>query len=371
MRSCSRRSAGSPRRRCERPASIGPSRPRRGAARRSLGSDLRRVRRRPGLWRAGRRGRAACRPRPEDPAASWLRKHSRATAAPPGAWACRPMKCPLGGTRSTRATPGCEEAALRRFHLAVRPGDPSGVGSIMVSYSSWNGVKCSGHRETADRHPQERAGFEGFLISDYNAIDQLPAITEPSPKLRERRHRHGDGAREVPGVHHHAHGAGRGSDVPMARIDDAVLRILRVKCAGPLGVDLVPARGPRVPKLRLRRAPRGRPASRAGVAGAAEERRRTLPLAKPGKRIQVAGRDADDMGMQCGGWTINWQGKRGPVTTGTTILAGHPQGGGVPPRRRRSRLDGSGAAGADPAVVVVGAPLCRIPRRRRRPRAGR
>ena len=35
-----------------------------------------------------------------------------------------------------------------------------------------------------------------------------------------------------------------------------------------------------------------------------------------------AGRGADNLGMQCGGWTINWQGGQGDITIGTTILDG-------------------------------------------------
>ena len=54
-----------------------------------------------------------------------------------------------------------------------------------------------------------------------------------------------------------------------------------------------------------------------------------LPLAKTAKRIHVAGRGADDIGIQCGGWTIDWQGKAGEVTTGgTTILAALEQSRG-------------------------------------------
>src|SRR3954467_7746408 len=49
---------------------------------------------------------------------------------------------------------------------------------------------------------------------------------------------------------------------------------------------------------------------------------RTLPLSKKAARLHIAGRNADDIGNQCGGWPIDWQAKSGPVTTGgTTILA--------------------------------------------------
>jgi beta-glucosidase len=48
----------------------------------------------------------------------------------------------------------------------------------------------------------------------------------------------------------------------------------------------------------------------------------TLPLSKDTPSINVAGLGADDVGMQCGGWTIEWQGEMGDITPGTTILEG-------------------------------------------------
>jgi beta-glucosidase len=78
-----------------------------------------------------------------------------------------------------------------------------------------------------------------------------------------------------------------------------------------------------------------------------------LPLAKTAARIHVAGKAADDVGMQCGGWTVTWQGKPGNVTTGTTLLAAI--GATVSPKTRVTySADGRGAEGADVAVVVVG-----------------
>ena len=86
-------------------------------------------------------------------------------------------------------------ATSRRFE--------AGVGSIMPSYSSWNGVKCSGNKHLLTEILKDELGFEGFLISDYNAIDQIdPATTRrPIGDLHQRRHGHGDGARALQGVH--------------------------------------------------------------------------------------------------------------------------------------------------------------------------
>jgi beta-glucosidase len=80
---------------------------------------------------------------------------------------------------------------------------------------------------------------------------------------------------------------------------------------------------------------------------------KTLPLSKQAKRIHVAGKNADDIGNQAGGWTIDWQGKSGAVTTGgTTILAAMKKA--APGAQITYSLDGSGAEGADVGVVVIG-----------------
>jgi len=144
-------------------------------------------------------------------------------------------------------------------------------------------------------------------------------------------------------------------EVPMSRIDDAVLRILRVKVA----MGLMDAgRSPLADRSLQARL--GSPAHREVARRAVRESlvllkndKKTLPLSKTAKRIVVAGKNADDIGNQSGGWTIDWQGKSGPIVPGgTTVLAAlkaAAQGGQV-----TFSKDGSGAAGADVGVVVVG-----------------
>ncbi|MCH8962670.1 MAG: glycoside hydrolase family 3 C-terminal domain-containing protein, partial [Bacteroidetes bacterium] len=79
-----------------------------------------------------------------------------------------------------------------------------------------------------------------------------------------------------------------------------------------------------------------------------------LPLSKQTARIHVAGKNADDIGNQCGGWTIEWQGQSGEVTPGgTTILAALRKAASDGVEVTFS-ADGSGGAGADVGVVVVG-----------------
>jgi len=79
---------------------------------------------------------------------------------------------------------------------------------------------------------------------------------------------------------------------------------------------------------------------------------RVLPLKKTG-HIHVAGESADNIGNQCGGWTIYWQGKSGEVTRGTTILAGMRATVGAGAKITFSP-DGSGGRGAQVGIVVIG-----------------
>jgi beta-glucosidase len=251
-----------------------------------------------------------------------------------------------------------DEATLRRIHL---PGYYSaiaaGVGSIMPSYSSWNGVKCSASKYLLTSLLKREMGFEGFLISDYNAIDQITADYKEAIAISINA---GMDMAMVPTRYREYYADLKAlvqeGKVPMARIDDAVTRILRVKAAMGL-LD-----GKRSPLAdRSLQKTFGSPEHRAVARQAVREslvllknENRVLPLAKTAARIHVAGRSADNIGNQCGGWTIDWQGRTGDVTTGgTTILAAIEKA--VSPKTQVTySLDGAGAAGAGVGIAVIG-----------------
>jgi len=251
-----------------------------------------------------------------------------------------------------------DEKTLKAVHMqGYISSIKAGVGTIMPSYSSWNGVKCSGDRKLLTDILKGELGFEGFLISDYNAIDELPGdyrsqITQsvlagmdmfmvPDKYVR---------------FYNDLLSLVNEGKVPISRIDDAVRRILRVKFAMGLMDRKAVLKGN--PELQKK-------------FGTAEHRRvaqdavrqslvllkndgKTLPLSKTAARIHVSGRAADDIGIQCGGWTIKWQGQGGPVTTGgTTILKAIQQTVSAETKITTSR-DGSGAEGATVAVAVIG-----------------
>jgi beta-glucosidase len=251
-----------------------------------------------------------------------------------------------------------DEATLRKIHLqgyisSIR----AGVGSIMPSYSSWNGVRCSASKQLMTDILKNELGFEGFLISDYNALDELPGdrkqqietsinagmdmVMVPT-KYRE----FFDTLKELVNE----------GKVPMSRIDDAVLRILRVKFAmGLMAKTYSPLADRRL--WNSFGSPEHRAVARDLVRRSVvllKNENRTLPLSKSVARIHVGGKSADDLGNQCGGWTIKWQGSSGVVTPGgTTILAAIKNAVSKDTQVTFSK-DGTGAEGATVGVVVVG-----------------
>jgi beta-glucosidase len=247
-----------------------------------------------------------------------------------------------------------DEDALFKLHIAgYIPSIQAGAGSIMPSYSSWNGEKCSGSKRLLTGILKVKLGFEGFLISDYNALDELPGSRKEQVA---RSINAGMDMVMVPQRYRNfielLTANVKDGSVPASRIDDAVLRILRVKFA----------MGLMAPNAQLLSIP-----SAARSFGAAEHRalarqavresivllkndRRTLPIAKTAKRIHVSGKSADDIGNQCGGWTITWQGKSGATTKGSTILNALRNAGANVTTTR----DGSGAEGAAVGIAVIG-----------------
>jgi beta-glucosidase len=223
----------------------------------------------------------------------------------------------------------CDEATLRKLYLQpYRDAVNAGVGSIMVSYNSWNGDKMSSEKYLLTDVLKNELGFKGLLVSDWAAIDQ---ISKNYKKDVERSINAGMDMVMIPNgldkpnnyleFINDLKGLVAAGKVPQSRIDDAVRRILRVKFAMGLFDD-----PPVDPALT---AAIGSPAHRAVARQAVREsvvllrnENHTLPLSKNFKRIAVVGEAADDLGVQCGGWTIDWQGDRGNVTHGgTTILA--------------------------------------------------
>ena len=217
-----------------------------------------------------------------------------------------------------------DEATLRRVHLPpYQAAVDAGVGSVMASFSSWNGVKMHGNRDLLTGVLRDELGFEGFLVSDWQGIDQLPGdyysdvVTAINAGIDMVMVPYGyklfiDTLTQ----------AVETGDVSQARIDEAVRRILRVKAElGLFDHDPLEPGAPIETVGSLDHRELAREAVRKSVVLLKNERE-TLPLVHATPLIYVGGEGADDIGIQIGGWSTEWQGAAGDITAGTTILGG-------------------------------------------------
>ncbi len=262
-----------------------------------------------------------------------------------------------GGHGLDQGDTRCDEETFRRLHLAqYKQAIREGAGSIMPSYSSWNGVKCSANKYLLTDVLRGELGFEGFLISDYEAIKQIDPDFKQAIALSVNAGM--DMAMEPTRYREFfalLKELVQEGTVTQQRIDEAVIRILRVKFA--MGL-LDPDYDYKVDRSEL--AVIGCAAHRDLARRAVRQSlvilkddKKLLPLAAGSGSILVAGSAADDIGQQCGGWTIDWQGKTGAVTAGTTILAAVKQA--VAPDTLVSFSPaGDINAKAEVALVVVG-----------------
>jgi beta-glucosidase len=253
-------------------------------------------------------------------------------AAPGSAFATPKHFAGDGGTAwGSSTTPGysidqgvttVDEATFRSIHLSpYTAAIGAGARIVMTSFSSTSAGKVTGDRHLITEVLKGELGFTGFVVSDWAAIDQVnvdyTAAVATSimagvdmAMVPDDARRFGDAVR-----------AGLASDaIEESRVDDAVRRILRVKFEMGLFEQPMPPAG--------NTAAVGSKADRA-LAREAVARSQVLLETKPGVlpvnpsagRILIAGRGADDIGVQSGGWTITWQGSEGATTPGTTIAA--------------------------------------------------
>jgi beta-glucosidase len=205
-----------------------------------------------------------------------------------------------------------DETTLRTVHGAPYvPAINAGVATIMTSYSSWNGVKMAGNKGLLTDVLKRRMDFGGFIVSDWNAHGQLAGCTNAScPQAINAgldMYMAPDSWKQL---YASLNAQVRDGTVPMARLNDAVARILRTK----FRLGLFDAGKPSSRLLAGRYDQLGSPAHR---AVAREAVRKSLVLLKNtdgllpikrGSTVLVAGDGADDIGRQSGGWTISWQG---------------------------------------------------------------
>ena len=269
-----------------------------------------------------------------------------------------------GGKNAGNVT-SLDEEGFRE--IAIQPYLPSiaaGVGAIMISYSSYQGTKMTASKEWLTDVLKGELGFQGFLVSDWDAVSQLPGSWNEQVKTAINAGLDMVMLSHTKGVHTAADLANALSslvasgDIPEGRIDDAVRRILTIKCEmglldgdTTLDASLTAAIGSSEHRAVARDAVR--------QSLVLLKNDGTLPLPKTLSRIHVTGGAADSLAKQCGGWTIGWQGlgtdgAATATTTGMTVLAAVKSLFAGSSTTVTTSADGSGAAGADRAIVVVG-----------------
>ena len=245
-----------------------------------------------------------------------------------------------------------DETELREIHLKpFQSSIAAGVGSVMASFNRWNGELCHGNEYLLTDVLKEELGFKGFVISDWKGINQLNGDFEQA--IRQAINAGVDMAMQPDDYLPYQTNLKKlveEGKIPMARIDDAVSRILRIKFE--LGLfedpyasyDMIDTVGCATHRQVARQAVRE-------SLVLLKNENKVLPLSKDIGKIAVIGSKANDIGAQCGGWSITWQGSLGNITEGTTIKQAIEH---VVGKDRVLYSNNTNIPEADVAIVVIG-----------------
>jgi len=244
------------------------------------------------------------------------------------------------------------------------PALRAGVQTVMASFNSWNDVeggadhgKMHGSRELLTVALKEKMGFDGLIVSDWNAITEVPGCAEDSCAAAINA---GVDLIMVPEkwktfIANTIAQVERG-EIPVSRIDDAVTRILRVKMRAGLFDGKKPSQNIYAGK---QEALRNRALARRAVQESLvllKNNGNVLPLAR-GKKILVVGKSADNMANQSGGWSLTWQGtdnKNSDYPYSDTILAAIQEVAGKDNVTYSENAAGVDVGKFDAVVAVIG-----------------
>ena len=234
------------------------------------------------------------------------------------------------------------------------------VQSVMVSFNSWNGRKLHGHKQLITDVLKEQLAFDGLVVSDWDGVGQVEGCTtENCPQAINA----GIDLIMVPqgwkNLITNTLAQVKSGVIPMARIDDAVSRILRIKIRAGLFEKGAPSTRELAGEADIIGSADHRAVARDAVRKSLvllKNKNQLLPL-KGEQHILITGDGADNIGKQNGGWTITWQGtenKNSDFPGATSIYAGLKQavennGGSV-----ELSADDSWVKKPDVAVVVFG-----------------
>lgn len=233
------------------------------------------------------------------------------------------------------------------------------VQTVMATFNSWNGVKIHGHKFLLTDVLKNQMGFDGFVVSDWNGIGQVEGCTNNSCAQAINA---GIDMVMVPeqwkGFLRNTLKQVKAGEISMARIDDAVERILRVKIRAGLFEKGLPSSREVAGNADLIGAPAHREVARDAVRKSLVLLKNddVLPL-RAGKHVLVAGDGADNIGKQNGGWTITWQGtenKNSEFPGATSIYNGLANAMNSIGGSTELSVSGNWSKKPDVAVVVFG-----------------
>ena len=251
---------------------------------------------------------------------------------------------------------------MREIHLpGYLPALEAGVGSIMPSYSLINGTYMHMSNDLLNGLLKKELGFKGFVVSDWAALERMVGQPDYKKNIINCINAGVDMVM-VPGAVPDGNQSFQNfislltesikeGSISEARINDAVARILKIK------FEMGLFENPFTDRSLLNKV--GSKEHRSIARNAVKQslvvlkNNGVLPISKELGQIHVAGKNADDLGNQCGGWTISWQGESGPLTKGTTIYEAIQVAVSSFTNVTYSK-DGSGAKGANLGIVVVG-----------------
>lgn len=253
------------------------------------------------------------------------------------------------------------EAEFRDIQAAAYPAAvAAGVQSVMASFNSFHGRKMHAHKEMLTDVLVGRLGFDGFVVGDWNGHGQVAGCTNTECAASMNA---GLDMYMAPdswkALHASLQRQVREGEISMARLDEAVGRILRVKLRAGVFDAGMPSTRPLAGDFDLLGAAAHRAVARDAVRKSLvllKNNGRLLPL-DPATHVLLAGDGAHDIGKQCGGWTLNWQGTGNlneHFPNGSSILEGFREALAEHGGRVTHRADGAYDERPDVAVVVFG-----------------
>jgi beta-glucosidase len=268
-----------------------------------------------------------------------------------------------GGTEQGRdqGDSKASETELRDIHNAgYVPAIENGVQTVMISFSSWQGQKLSGHKGLMTDVLKRRMNFDGFTVGDWNGHGQVAGCTNdncPAALIA------GMDMYMAPdswkGLYENTLKQAKDGTIPMARLDEAVSNILRVKFRAGIFEAGPPSKRALAGEFKVLSSPEQRALARDAVRQSLvllKNNGGVLPLAA-NKHVLVTGDGADNVSKQSGGWTITWQGTGlnnadfpGATSVWSGVKSAVKAGGGS----AELSTDGSFRKKPDYAIVVYG-----------------